>query len=404
MRSYHQLLAFAGLVFSFALTGCGDSSKPTSPGTGTPTPLATTVETIRARHGLPALAIAVIDRDSIRVTIRGVRKVGSPVPAQAGDLFHLGSLTKAMTATMIGRLVEAGTLTWNRTLIEAFPQFADSMVTAYRNVTLAQLLQHRGGMPAFESIEDFAALPAFAGNDVEQRRAFVRWLVTRAPAVAPGTYRYSNAGYGVAAAIAEAATGSSWEQLLASELLDPLGVEGTFGWPTDHDAAQPWGHIVEGGSLVPFNPASGRVPTVVAPAGDLSQSLEAYGRFARLHLRALLGTPQLLSATTFQTLHTPAAGDYAMGWQKVTLQGRLVYTHEGSAGTFAAFVLLDPSRGGAYVIATNALSDGVEPAFVELLTAVAPRFAALPARYLVAPAALRGGLAAPALTPKFLTK
>ncbi len=404
MRLYHRPLAFAALTLALALTGCGDSSKPTSPGTATPVPLATTVENIRARYGLPALAIAVIDRDSIHVTIRGVRKVGSPVSAQAGDLFHLGSLTKAMTATMIGRLVEAGTLTWNRTLIQAFPQFADSMVTAYRTVKLGQLLQHRGGVPAFETLEDFAALPTFAGTDVEQRRAFVRWLVTRPPAVTPGTYLYSNAGYGVAAAIAEAAAGSTWEQLLTSELLDPLDVTATFGWPTDHDAAQPWGHIFTGGAFVPFDPNSGRVPTVVAPAGDLSQSLEAYGRFAQLHLRSLLGTAQLLDASTFDLMHTPPDGDYAMGWQRLTLQGRLVYTHEGSAGTFAAFVLLDPSRGGAYVIATNALSDEVEAAFIELLTAVAPRYSALPVRYLVSPAALRSGLAVPDPTPKFLTK
>ena len=419
MRLYHRPLAFAALTLALALTGCGDSSKPTSPGTATPTPLATTVETIRARHGLPALAIAVIGRDSIHVTIRGVRKLGSPALAQAGDLFHLGSLVKPMTATMIARLVEAGTLSWDRTLIQAFPEFGDSMVTAYRTVTLRQLLQHRGGFPPFETFADFAVLPTFSGSAIEQRRAFVRWLTTRPPAVPPGTYLYSNAGYGVAAAIAEAAPGSSgdpsittqppsgpsWGQLLTTQLLDPLGTTATLGWPTDHDAAQPWGHAVVGGSLVPIDPNAGRVPTVVAPAGDLSQSLEAYGRFAQLHLRSLLGTPQLLSAGTYTLLHTPpAGGDYAMGWQRLTFQGRLVYTHQGSAGTFAAFVLLDPARGGAYLLATNALSEGVESAFVELLTAVIPRSAALPARYLVAPAAFRGGLAGPEPTPKFFTK
>lgn len=401
MRSLRHLLKV--LALTLVLVGCGSKSKPTAP--GTPTPLATTVENIRVRHGLPALGIAVIDRDSIHVTIRGVRKLGVPTAAQAGDLFHMGSLVKPMTATMIARLVEAGSLSWDRTLPQAFPQFADSMVAAYRTVTLRQLLQHRGGVPAFETLADFAVLPAFSGTAVERRRAFVRWLVTRPPAVTPGNYLYSNAGYGVAAAMAEAAEGSSWDLLLTSELLDPLGVAATFGWPTDHDAAQPWGHTVVGGSLVSIDPNAGRVPTVVAPAGDLSQSLEAFGRFAQLHLRSLLGTPQLLSAGTYTLLHTPpAGGDYAMGWQRLSLQGRLVYAHEGSAGTFAAFVLLDPSRGGAYVLATNALTAGVEPAFIELITAVAPRVAALPARYLVAPAALRGGLAAPEPAPKFFTK
>ena len=391
MRSTLRILLFVSLVALFA--GCSDSKKPTSPAAATP--LATTVEGIRVRHGLPALGLAVIDRDSIRVTITGVRRRGAPNRAQTGDLFHLGSLAKAMTATMIGRLVEAGTLSWNLTLVQAFPEFSGSIVAEYRNVTLAQLLQHRGGVPAFETLEDFAVLPSFPGNDVQQRHAFVSWLVTRPPAVTPGTYLYSNAGYAVAAAMAEAAAGSSWEQLLTNELLDPLGVSATFGWPTDHDANQPWGHVAQGDSLVPFDPAQGHVPTVVAPAGDLSQSLEAYGRFARLHLRALLGTPQLLSASTFRTLHTPTVGDYAMGWQLLTLQGRLVYAHDGSAGTFTTLVLLDPARGGAYVIVTNAVSDQVEAAFTEVLTAVAPRFAALPAGSLV-----RAGFGRPALATR----
>lgn len=370
-----RCLALLGLVA--LLAGCGkDSNGPTAPSNNAP--FAGTVEIVRARYSLPALGLAIVNRDAISVAVTGVRKLGAPTAATSTDLFHLGSLVKPMTATVIARLVEAGTLSWSLTLAQAFPDLAAGMNASYRNVTLRQLLQHRGGMPPFETLEDFAVLPVFTGDAVAQRREFVEWLVDRSPATSPGNYLYSNAGYAVAAAIAEEVTGTSWDQQMNTLLLGPLGISGTFGWPTDHDPNQPWGHVEQGDTLVAYDPALGRVPTVVAPSGDLSTSLAGYGRFAQLHLRALLGAPQLLADSTFDLLHTPPAGAYAMGWQRITLLGRTMLVHEGSAGTFAAFVLLDPERQGAYVLVTNALSVDVPDAFSDLLTAVLPKFAALP--------------------------
>jgi len=177
--------------------------------------------------------------------------------------------------------------------------------------------------------------------------------------------------------MAEAAAGASWDDLMIEDLFAPLGIDATFGWPTDGDPDQPWGHVVQGDTLAPFDPGAGRVPVVVAPGGDLSASLGDCASFARLHLSALLGEAALLADSSFALLHQPV-GSYAMGWQILTLGGRTVYAHEGSAGTFSALILLDPARGGAYVIATNVFSAQVEPAFLELLTAVMPRFAALP--------------------------
>ncbi len=69
------------------------------------------LERVRAAHGFPALAAArmragkIVERAAV-----GVRAHGSEDEALPGDLFHFGSVTKSITATMIGRLIEAGTL------------------------------------------------------------------------------------------------------------------------------------------------------------------------------------------------------------------------------------------------------------------------------------------------------
>jgi hypothetical protein len=96
-----------------------------------------------------------------------------------------------------------------------------------------------------------------------------------------------------------------------------------------------------------------------------------YARFARVHLRGLRGSPELLSAATLQRLHTPNGG-YAMGWGVQTLTGTTTWVHVGSAGTFAVCAMIQPERDVAVVIATNAGSGGavtaVQAAALEILT------------------------------------
>src|SRR5688500_17405903 len=57
---------------------------------------------IRERHDLPALAGAIITLDGIEaIGVDGVRRRGGSERATIDDRFHLGSCTKAMTATLI---------------------------------------------------------------------------------------------------------------------------------------------------------------------------------------------------------------------------------------------------------------------------------------------------------------
>src|SRR6185312_1147881 len=70
-----------------------------------------TLDDVRTRAGLPAAAALVqIDgKIAARVAI-GQRAMGHEPAVTSKDLWHLGSDTKAMTATLIARLVEQGYL------------------------------------------------------------------------------------------------------------------------------------------------------------------------------------------------------------------------------------------------------------------------------------------------------
>src|SRR5262245_36895912 len=106
------------------------------------------LEPIRAAHKLPALAGAIVtSKGLVAAGAVGVRKAGTDVSVTVNDLWHLGSNTKAMTATLIGTLVEEGKLRWDSTTAEVFPELAADFTPQFRDVTVSHLLSHRAGLP-----------------------------------------------------------------------------------------------------------------------------------------------------------------------------------------------------------------------------------------------------------------
>jgi CubicO group peptidase (beta-lactamase class C family) len=349
---------------------------PTYPPNGTVIPArATALQrdaiTLRETYHLPALELCVIDAAGIvEVASGGVRKAGDTTAVEESDLFHVGSMTKAMTATMLSTLVREGKLGWDMTLVQAFPLWASVMHPQYRDVTLEQLLTHTSGLPRYTTDLEWVSIPPFTGTPAEQRQAFARMLLTRPPIGTAGVYRYSNAGYAVAAAVAEKATGETWERLMQQRVFGPLDMRTAYGWPLLAGGGEPWGHRIKSGVVTPHDPADHyRVPTVLAPAGDVSMSILDYSAFARLHLAGLENIDgAVLSAAEIQRLHQPVLA-YSCGWHEELIDGIPTSWHRGTCDTFDTFVLLQPSRDIGVIVFTNADGDDLaaKALFAEML-------------------------------------
>jgi CubicO group peptidase (beta-lactamase class C family) len=232
------------------------------------------------------------------------------------------------------------------------------MDSRYSDVTLEQLLTHTSGLAGYTTDREWATIPPFTGTPAQQRQAFARMLLTRPPFGPAGIYRYSNAGYAVAAAIAERVTGKTWEQLMQQRVFGPLKIRAAYGWPLLSGDGEPWGHRIKNGVVTPHNPSDHyRVPTVLAPAGDVSMSILDYSVFARLHLAGLENIDgSVLSAAEIQRLHQPVL-KYSSGWHEELIDGVPTSWHRGTCDTFDTFVLLQPSRHIGVVIFTNADGD-----------------------------------------------
>jgi CubicO group peptidase (beta-lactamase class C family) len=314
------------------------------------------LEPIRKKHNLPALAGAVVTtKGAVAVGAVGVRKRGVEVPVTADDQFHIGSDTKAMTATMIARLVETGKLRWESTLGKTFPDVAPTMSPEVRGITLVQLLTHHSGLPA-----NFPGGWGKVPGELpirRQREYVVRTALAGKLEGKPGEkFLYSNLGYVVAAAMAEKATGVSWEELMAREVFNPLGMRSAGYGPPGRSAKvlQPWPHKEDGAPLKPGPNADN--PPVMGPAGRVHCSLPDWARFVADVLKGTRGQPGLLRPRTYQRLLTSPYPDHFYtvgGWGGGDSPRGPVLAHDGSNTFNYASALVVPGQGFAVLAATN---------------------------------------------------
>lgn len=310
------------------------------------------IQAAQTELGLPALAGVVLRSGGVvDQGVSGVRRLSQPDAATLADHWHIGSNIKAFTATLCAVLVDEGKLSFDATLSELFPE-VNGIDPELADVTLAMVLQHRAGLAAYTSRLLLGSIPT---DVVDDRQAFAEWLIQRPPATNVGEFSYSNAGYGLAGAIIERASGMTYEELLDARLVQPLGMqsEAWLGWPAGTEAAQPWAHWSVSGPLQERPPSDASLPLGVSTAGNFSFTLPDYARFVELHLRARRGDPQLLTQASFDTLHAPN-GDYAMGWGALQYMGKPLLTHEGSLDGFDAHTAIWPAQDLAIILVTNA--------------------------------------------------
>lgn len=286
--------------------------------------------------------------------VAGRRRLGDSSPIQPGDRWHLGSDGKAMTATMIARLVERGVLSWDEPLSQMLPQLAATMNPAFADVTLPDMLSHRSGIPNDGADALFDTFYVDASPPEVQRARYADAILRLEPAAPKrGDPSYSNNGYVVAAVCAEHASGRDFERLMLEEVFEPLCMRSVDFDPLAGPEG-PSGHV--DGRVA--NRARDTNPRMFAPAGGITMSMPDWARFCIEHMGGRRGESALLSSETFRFLQAPRGQTYAaLGWGHLeTMMDRRgpVLFHSGSDGNWTALVSLFYETGNGVLVAANA--------------------------------------------------
>jgi CubicO group peptidase (beta-lactamase class C family) len=360
------LAAFVALALP-SCGGGGGSNAPAPAPTPTPPPtpagpkdITAIVESVRAQHGVPALAGAIVTATGLHsIGASGVRRLGVNTPVTADDKWSTGSTLKAVVSALAGISVDAGKIAWTTTVAQSFPELSATTLDAYRGATLEQLLSHTTGLPRDPPYSIWGATWPSAKDG---RNAAAAWGLAQTPVATSGTVSYSNLGYMVAAAMIERAWGGDFEDLMRDRLFTPLALS-SAGWgsaATLGGAEQPVGHIVENGAWSVCQPC-GVSPVYTAPGGAY-MSMSDWARLVRELMLADAGASTLISAASGRKLTTPQAlvpggsWQYALGWFVGTRDwaGGRVLTHAGAYIGFNTVVWVAPERSFAVLVASNA--------------------------------------------------
>ncbi|MEL6520579.1 MAG: serine hydrolase [Pseudomonadota bacterium] len=344
----------------------GLASMLALPTQAAPTDLQTIADDLRSTTGTPGLTMCFGGPDGSGFVHSGTLRRGADLPIGPAHLWHLGSIAKSMTATLIARLVATGDLAFSDRMVDRLPDLA-AIDPGYGEVTIRDLLDHRGGVPANADLaiaRDLVGTLQTRPNIRADRLLYADNVLSQPP---DPTVTYSNAGYVLLGMICETARNAPWESLIQSELFQPLGIQSAgFGSPglTDPDS-QPWGHKPNFlGRLkpVPPGPKADNVPAL-GPAGRVHMNAADLIRYLGAHAER---SPALLPTELWDMLHIPVEDrDYACGWG---VSGD-IRVHNGSNTFWYAVAAFDMSSRRTAAILTNsgALKRLYQPSQMALL-------------------------------------
>jgi CubicO group peptidase (beta-lactamase class C family) len=320
------------------------------------------VESVMKSWRVPGVAVAIVkDGKVVLAKGYGLRNVQAKLPVTAETLFAIGSSTKAFTTMAMGILVEEGKLAWDEPVTNYLPAFELKDKLAGEGMTPRDLVTHRSGLPRHDLVwynangsraELVAALKYLEPNESFREK-----------------FQYQNLMFLTAGHLAAEVAGMSWEDVLRTRILDPLGMKTTnFAVAVSQkgrDFATPYTLREKIAIDIPF-----RVIDTVGPAGSINSSATDMAKWLQLNLGlGAIDGKRIVAARQVQDMHRPQMviqtfpglfedpeiqqPTYGLGWFVESYRGRKRVHHGGAIDGFMAQVSFLPAEAIGVVVLTN---------------------------------------------------
>ena len=339
-----------------------------------------------AYWGIPGVSLAVCGEEGTLFSgAWGLRDPALGLPMTAESLCGIASCSKSFTAFALASLCAEGKADLD-VPIRRFSENFRLMDPLAADVTLRDLLYHRTGVAGHDGLWP---------NPGWSRRDYLRAIRHLEPN-RPFRYesQYSNVMYNAIGALAEEISGESWEQLIRSRILRPLGM-GRTCLDTDTQFRDP-DHAV--GTFAPGRedrpePMAPWPMDVGAPAAGVISCAADMTRWLRVYLnRGCFEGKRILPEAWIDEILRPVArmtpfpwdepelprhAWYGMAWKTVFFRGRPLHYHFGEIEGYSSCQALFPSAGLGVALMCN--RHAVPSAFpVSLALTALDRAAGLP--------------------------
>ena len=247
------------------------------------------------RNKVPGSIMGILENGEIKAASFGVTNHDHPLEVTEGTLFQIGSITKTFTGTLIMKLVEAGKIDLDATVISYLPDFKVADEEATRSATVRHLLTHTSGW--------FGDFFFDTGPGEEAIARYVEGMFELEQLAPLGkVWSYNNAGFSLAGRIVEVVTQKTYQEALKEMILEPLGLQNTFFDPGDLITYRfAVGH--NGGEVARPWP----LPHSAYPAGGITCSIHDLLTYAKFHLGngTTGGGEKLLTNESLVAMQTP---------------------------------------------------------------------------------------------------
>ncbi len=312
------------------------------------------IENVMADEKIPGVSVAIQKGDElIWAQGFGLCDLSNSVPVTTDTKFRLGSVSKILTASLAAKLAEAKRVDLDRDIREYLADLPDN----YQGITLRHLLGHLGGIRHYRA-KDFNRRAPGGMIDLRFYRSTddaLELFIADPPIAKPGEkYSYSTFGYTLISAVLEAATETSFPELLAVELFEPLKLQAT----TTDDFRKVIPNRTSFYDRRPDKTIVRSYPVNAAykfAGGGLLSTATDLVKFGAAHFEA-----GFLSDTTLQELFTAQKTNdgkelgLGLGWRLgKDDSGRRIAHHAGSMAGCRAVLVIYPEQKLSIAILTN---------------------------------------------------
>ena len=327
---------------------------------------------------VPGASIAVLhDGDPVYSTGFGSRELTTNAPATPETLYGVASCTKSFTALSIQLLAERGELAVDDPLSEHLDGI--EVAGADGPIRLHDLLTHSSGLPSLGTstvlLYRLAGVKEY-GVPLGDREDFHRHLNGGADEVAGPRgerFMYCNAGYNLLGEVVETVSGRPFDEFVAEEILEPLGMERSGMDPgalAEGDAMTP--HALQDGepeaTPFPHRPVSLPAGGLIAPVTELTNYLQMQQQ------GGVFEGERLIAADALERAHAGhmerAGSEYGYGWQREQALGRTLVGHGGSLGVSSSYMGFTEDGEWAIAMAANTLPSPSPPTVAKGVLAV----------------------------------
>ena len=319
------------------------------------------LETLRASHNVPGMALVIVDRTGIRETVAlGLADRESERPMTVDTLTRIGSVTKTFNAIGLLRLQAAGRLELEEVLHEIAPELP--LINPWKDehpVRLVHLIEHTAGLADMTPAEfahnvPFDSLRAAFDFAPEARR--VLWPPGRFP-------QYSNVGAAYLGYVIEQRSGMRYETFMQHEVLVPLGLDGATLHADPRTLERlATGYDSDGESIIPY------WHMVFPPLGAINATAQEMSALPRFFLnRGRIGDKVYLSSDTITGMERPRSSvgarvglsyGHGLGVEQEIDQGRVWFGHGGDGDGYLSHFAYQPALGVGYFLTFNAFKRG----------------------------------------------